>query len=176
MNTINKKNVTWNPRQELRSSIRIAAQSLWKVCAASWVYHYYRGREMMKLESNAAISPQSNMTNNKDHTGLGTPIEWRRTVFRKKKKHLWKTDQQTRSALEILRRTVLGPDCARCGPFPFNRLVWYCCSYTKQKTMDSHPTGCLLGSHNWIRNSALSQVMALICSFIHYTLMTYWMF
>lgn len=84
MNTINKKNVTWNPMQELRSSIRIAAQSLWNVCAASCVYHYYRGREMMKLESNATISPQSNMTNNKDHTSLGTPMEWRRTVFRKK--------------------------------------------------------------------------------------------
>ena len=62
---------------------------------------------MMKLESNATISPQSNMTNNKDHTGLGTPIEWRRTVFRKKK-HLWKTDQQTGSALEILQRNGVG--------------------------------------------------------------------
>jgi len=53
---------------------------------------------MMKLESNAAISPQSNMTNNKDHTGLGTPIEWRRTVFRKKKN----TYGRLTSKLEVL--------------------------------------------------------------------------
>lgn len=52
---------------------------------------------MMKLESNATISPQSNMTNNKDHTSLGTPMEWRRTVFRKKN-----TYGRLTSKLEVL--------------------------------------------------------------------------
>ena len=40
---------------------------------------------MMKLDSNAAISPQSNMTNNKDHTGLGTKNRMEENCLPKKK-------------------------------------------------------------------------------------------